>query len=113
TMFGSVPTTPKHIEAYRPIIGDQRVDEILKLADRIRGARVLHVNATACGGGVAEILATLVPLMSDLGLQTDWEVIRGTDEVFNVTKAMHNSLQGMLLKWTPEMREIWTRYNQL
>ena len=111
-MFGSVPTTPKRIEAYRPIIGDQRVEEIIKLAEQIRGARVLHVNATAFGGGVAEILSTLVPLMNDLGLQCDWQVIRGTDEFFNVTKAMHNSLQGMLLEWTPQMRETWTRYNQ-
>ncbi|HZQ38357.1 MAG TPA: glycosyltransferase [Dehalococcoidia bacterium] len=111
-MFGSVPTTPKSIEAYRPIIGDARVEEILQLADRLRGARVLHVNATAFGGGVAEILATLVPLMTDLGLEADWQVIRGSDEFFNVTKAMHNSLQGMLLEWTPQMREIWTRYNQ-
>jgi len=110
-MFGSVPTSPKSIEAYRPIIGDERVEEILGLARQLRGARVLHVNATAFGGGVAEILATLVPLMSDLGLQADWQVIRGADEFFNVTKAMHNSLQGMLLEWTPQMREIWTRYN--
>ncbi|HLZ72264.1 MAG TPA: glycosyltransferase [Dehalococcoidia bacterium] len=111
-MFGSVPTTPKSIEAYRPIIGDARIEEILELAGRLRGARVLHVNATAFGGGVAEILATLVPLMTDLGLEADWQVIRGSDEFFNVTKAMHNSLQGMLLEWTPQMREIWTRYNQ-
>lgn len=111
-MFGSVPTTPKSIEAYRPIVGDARVDEILGLADKIRGARVLHINATAFGGGVAEILATLVPLMTDLGLHADWQVIRGTDEFFSVTKSMHNSLQGMLLEWTPQMREIWTRYNQ-
>lgn len=111
-MFGSVPTTPKSIEAYRPIIGDARVEEILQLAAQLRGARVLHVNATAFGGGVAEILATLVPLMTDLGLEADWQVIRGSDEFFNVTKAMHNSLQGMLLEWTPQMREIWTRYNQ-
>jgi trehalose synthase len=111
-MFGSVPTTPKSIEAYRRVIGDERVEEILRLANQIKGARVLHINATAFGGGVAEILATLVPLMSDLGLQADWQVIRGADEFFNVTKAMHNSLQGMFIEWTPQMREIWTRYNQ-
>jgi trehalose synthase len=74
---------------------------------------VLHVNATAFGGGVAEILATLVPLMSDLGLKAEWQVIRGAEEFYNVTKAMHNSLQGMLLEWTPQMREIWLRYNQM
>jgi trehalose synthase len=61
---------------------------------------------------VAEILATLVPLMTDAGLQADWQVIRGTDEFYNVTKAMHNSLQGMFIEWTPEMRDIWLHQNK-
>ena len=112
-MFGSVPITPKSLEAYRSIIGDARVGEILRLAEPLRGARVLHVNATAFGGGVAEILATLVPLMQDIGLRAEWQVIRGAEEFFNVTKAMHNSLQGMLLEWTPQMRDIWLRYNRM
>ena len=68
-MLGSVPTTPKSIEAYRPVIGDMATDEILRLAALLKGARVLHVNATAFGGGVAEILATLIPLMNDVGLR--------------------------------------------
>ena len=112
-MLGSVPTTPKSLEDYRPVIGDERVDEIRALAQRLRGARVLNVNATAFGGGVAEILGTLIPLMNDAGLAADWQVIRGADEFFSVTKAMHNSLQGMYYDWTPEMREIWLSYNRL
>lgn len=112
-MFGSVPTTPKPLEMYRSVIGDARVAELQQLASPLQGARVLHVNATAFGGGVAEILGTLVPLMNDLGLVADWQVIRGADEFFNVTKAMHNSLQGMFIPWTPEMRETWLRYNRL
>ena len=112
-MLGSVPTTPKSLEAYRPVIGEERTEEILRLADRLRGARVLNVNATAFGGGVAEILGTLVPLMNDIGLAADWQVMKGGDELFNVTKAMHNSLQGMYYDWTPEMREIWLNYNRL
>ena len=112
-MLGSVPTTPKSLEDYRQIIGDERTDEILSLADSLRDARVLHVNATAFGGGVAEILATMVPLFNDVGLHADWQVIKGAEEFFNVTKAMHNSLQGMYYDWTPEMREIWLNYNRL
>jgi trehalose synthase len=112
-VLGSVPTTPKTLEAYRPIIGDARIDEILALADRLKGARVLHVNATGFGGGVAEILATMIPLMNDIGLNADWQVIRGADEFFAVTKSMHNSLQGMYYDWTPAMREIWLNYNRL
>jgi trehalose synthase len=112
-MFGSVAITPKSLESYRPIIGEERTAEIRRLAEPLAGARVLHVNATAFGGGVAEILATLVPLMQDVGLRAEWQVIRGAEEFFHVTKAMHNSLQGMLLEWTPQMREVWLRYNQM
>ena len=112
-MLSLVPTTAKSLEAYRPIIGDERVEQIRALAEPLRGARVLHVNATAFGGGVAEILSTIVPLMNDVGIHAEWQVIRGADEFFNVTKAMHNSLQGMLLNWTPQMRDIWVRYNEM
>ncbi|MBI2953778.1 MAG: glycosyltransferase [Chloroflexi bacterium] len=112
-MLGSVPTTPKSLEAYRDIVGDDKIEEIRDLARDLRGARVLHINATAFGGGVAEILATLVPLMKDVGLDVDWQVIRGADEFFNVTKAMHNSLQGMYIPWSAEMFDIWRRYNTL
>jgi len=112
-VLGSVPTTPKSFEDYRPVIGDERTEEILALAALLRGARVLHVNATAFGGGVAEILGTMVPLMNDIGLAADWQVIKGADEFFNVTKAMHNSLQGMYYDWTPEARNIWLEYNRL
>lgn len=112
-MLPSVPTTPKSLEAYRPVIGDAAADEILALAAQLHGARVLHVNATAFGGGVAEILGTMVPLMCDIGLHADWQVIKGADEFFNVTKAMHNSLQGMYYDWTPAMRETWLNYNKL
>jgi trehalose synthase len=112
-MLSLVPTTAKSLEAYRSIIGDDRVEQIRALAEPLRGARVLHVNATAFGGGVAEILSTIVPLMNDVGVHTEWQVIRGADEFYNVTKAMHNSLQGMLLNWTPQMRDIWLRYNEM
>ncbi len=112
-MYGSVPTFQKRIDDYRPIVGDQRIDEIVDLARSLRGARVLNINATAFGGGVAELLTTLVPLMKDLGVEADWQVIRGSDEFFNVTKAIHNSLQGMFVPWTHEMRDIWLRYNAL
>ncbi len=112
-MFGSVPTSPKRLDDYRSVIGDERVDEILSLAAGLRGARVLNVNATAFGGGVAELLSALVPLMQDAGIEADWQVIRGADEFFAVTKSMHNALQGMFIEWTPQMRDIWARYNRM
>ena len=110
-MYGSVPIIAKRLAHYRNIIGEQRVEEILALAAPLRGARVLHLNATAFGGGVAELLGALVPLLQDVGLRADWQVIRGADEFFNVTKAMHNALQGGTVAFTPEMLAIWRRYN--
>jgi trehalose synthase len=112
-MLSSVITTPKAIEEYRPVVGDERVNELKELAQPLQGAKVLHIHATAFGGGVAEILSSLVPLMSDLGLVADWQVIQGADEFFKITKAMHNSLQGMFVPWTPEMLQTWLYYNQM
>ena len=112
-MLTSVPLSPRSIEEYRPVAGDEPIEEILELARDLRGARVVHVNATAFGGGVAEILGTLVPLMNDVGLHAEWQVIRGSDELFRVTKAMHNSLQGMFIDWTTQMTDTWLHYNRL
>lgn len=111
-MLGSVPLTPKALDDYRAVAGDERIDEIQALAAPLRGARVLHLNATSFGGGVAELLTTVVPLMNDVGLAADWQVLEGADDFYKVTKAMHNSLQGMYVDWTPETREVWLSHNR-
>ena len=95
------------------MIGEERYEQIKALAEPLRGARILHLNATALGGGVAEILASLVPLMNDVGLSVEWQVIRGAEEFFNVTKCIHNTLQGMFIPWTAEMRDVYSRYTSL
>ncbi|MBI4498203.1 MAG: glycosyltransferase [Chloroflexi bacterium] len=110
-MLGMVSLAPKRLEEYRDIVGDAVIAELRELARPLRGLRVLHVNATAYGGGVAELLTALVPLMRDVGLNAEWQVIRGADEFFQVTKAMHNGLQGMPFPWSPDMWEHWLRYN--
>jgi trehalose synthase len=94
-------------------VGEATIREIRDLARPLAGARVLHVNATTHGGGVAEILASLSPLMTDAGLAADWQVMKASSDFFRVTKAMHNSLQGMLIDWTPQMRESWLGNNQM
>jgi trehalose synthase len=68
---------------------------------------VLHLNATAYGGGVAELLATHVPLLRSVGLDAEWQVMQGSDQFFGVTKGVHNALQGADLDWTPEMQKIY------
>jgi trehalose synthase len=110
-MFPSVPVLAKHFRQYETIIGEEATTEIYELAADLKGARVLHLNATAFGGGVAELLGTLVPLMRDLGLDADWQVIHGDDEFFTVTKMMHNALQGTQL-WRKDMGEVWKRYQK-
>ncbi|MCR4406317.1 MAG: glycosyltransferase [Anaerolineae bacterium] len=112
-MLTTVELQPKSLADYAPIVGDEIVEQIRALAEPLKGARVVHINATAFGGGVAEILYTLVPLMRDVGLEAEWQVIEGRDEFFNVTKACHNGLQGMDIPFTDEMRNTWQRYNEM
>ncbi|MFQ5642052.1 MAG: glycosyltransferase [bacterium] len=112
-MLQKVGIEKKSLADYQAIIGEEALQEILDLARALKGARVLHVNATAFGGGVAEILQSLAPLMRDVGLDAEWQVIEGTDEFFNVTKASHNGLQGMDLEFTENMQNIWLRTNKM
>ena len=93
-MLQPVAVGHKTLADYTHIVGWPLVDEIRKLAEPLQGKRVLHLSATAFGGGVSEILYTLVPLMRDVGLDAEWQVIYGREEFFNATKLMHNALQG-------------------
>lgn len=112
-MFESVEVQPKRLEEYRGIAPDEQLDAITRLGERFRGARVLHVNATAFGGGVAEMLVTVVPLMRDVGIEAEWRVIRGAPDFYEVTKKFHNALQGMDVSFSPEELDTYLRYNRL
>jgi trehalose synthase len=103
----------KHLGDYASIAARGLMDEIRALAEPLAGKRVLHLSATAFGGGVAEILYTLVPLMRDAGLDAEWQVIYGQDEFFDVTKTIHNALQGDPTGLTEEQEEIFRRYNRM
>ncbi|MFI2372178.1 glycosyltransferase [Streptomyces sp. NPDC018833] len=93
-MLQRVDVGRRSLDAYRPAVGDAVVDGLRELADPLGGVRVLHVNATPYGGGVAEILRSEVPLLRDLGVVADWMTISAGDDFFEVTKAIHNGLQG-------------------
>ncbi len=101
----------KTLEAYRRIVGDETIAAIRDLASGLRGARILEVSSTATGGGVAELLSSLVPLKHDLGLDVEWNVIPGDAAFFEFTKALHNGLQGMPIEITPEAREDYLQHN--
>jgi len=97
----------KSLADYRSIVPGELMAEVDELAAGLRGKRVLHVNATAFGGGVAEILYTLVPLTSDAGLPAEWQVITAPPEFYNVTKSFHNGLQGHAVDFPAEARELY------
>jgi len=103
----------KSLADYATIAARGLMDEIRALAKPLEGKRVVHVSATAFGGGVAEINYTLVPLMQSAGLEVEWRIIRGADDFFNVTKTIHNGLQGDPHGLGESQHEIFHRYQEL
>jgi trehalose synthase len=89
------------------------MEEIRRLAEPLAGKRLVHLSATAFGGGVSEINYTLVPLMRDAGLEAEWRIIAGAEEFFGATKTIHNALQGDPTGLTPEQQEVYRRYQML
>ncbi len=112
-MLQEVGLGERSLADYTHICGRALIEEIRELAVPLEGKRILNASATSFGGGVSEILYALVPLMRDLGLDVHWQVILGREEFFNVTKVLHNSLQGDPRSLTDEQREIYDRYNLL
>jgi trehalose synthase len=108
-----VATGHKSLADYTHICGRELIEEIRELAEPLKGKRVVHVSATAFGGGVSEILYTLVPLMRDVGLDCEWQVIYGREEFFNATKLMHNALQGHPQDLDSEQWGTWEQYNEM
>jgi trehalose synthase len=93
-MLDLVDVGDRSLQSYRGVVHDASLDQLLSAAKDLRGARVLHVNATPYGGGVSELLRSVVPLLNDLGLVAHWRIISGDEAFFEVTKAIHNGMQG-------------------
>jgi trehalose synthase len=108
-----VPVQPRHLSDYEAAAGAEAIERLRAVAEPLRGLRLLQVNSTPFGGGVAELLHTQVPLLNDLGIPTTWVVIEGSDEFFAVTKAIHNALQGAENRLTEQMEKIyWDRMRE-
>jgi trehalose synthase len=105
-----VPIPPRHVDELIEPAGEEAIVRLRDAASALAGARVLQLNSTNFGGGVAELLFTHVALMNDLGVQTDWRVINGHEDFFFVTKTVHNALQGAETVWTEHMEQ--TYFNQ-
>ncbi|RQG95504.1 glycosyltransferase [Natrarchaeobius chitinivorans] len=102
------PSLPdRTIEAYTDVTGHGRLERLRSLAETLADRRILHVNSTATGGGVAELLRSIVPVCEDLEVGTDWLVVDADDDFFEVTKAMHNGLQGSGPPLTGEMKATY------
>src|SRR6202030_216763 len=97
----------KHLDDYAEVVEPGTIERIRALAEPLQGSRVLHVSATAYGGGVAELLATHVPFLRSVGIDAEWQGPAGSDEFFAVTKQVHNALQGADIEWTPHMQRIY------
>jgi trehalose synthase len=93
-MLDLVDVGESSLASYRGVAPDDLLEAVSRTAAALRGARVLHVNATPYGGGVSELLRSVVPLLNDQGLVADWRIISGDEPFFQVTKAIHNGLQG-------------------
>ncbi len=106
-MLQTVDVGERTIEAYRGVAPEPILTELVELGVRLRGLRVLHINATPYGGGVSELLRSVVPLLNDLGLVADWKIISGDESFFKATKAIHNGLQGAKQGLTAAEREAY------
>ena len=100
------------IEDYREIIGDEIYYNLFKKARRLSTRRILNINSTAQGGGVAVILESLVILMNELGICAGWEILHGNPDFFTITKKFHNALQGSPINLSKIKREVYLKTNE-
>lgn len=101
------------LDRYAEQAGLDAIEQLRQLARLLTGLRVVHVNSTRTGGGVAEILDAMVPLMQELGLDTSWEVIEGNEDFFTCTKSFHNALQGKSLDIPPRLLRTYEDVNAM
>lgn len=95
------------LDDYREVAGPEVIEELVVVADHVRGRRLQNINSTSVGGGVAEILTRMIPLLRELGVDATWDVIKGDQAFFNVTKAFHNALHGKAEEISEEMFETF------
>ncbi|HEY41146.1 MAG TPA: glycosyltransferase [Dehalococcoidia bacterium] len=102
------PMSVPPIEAYTAIVGEEEMERLLRAAKQLQGLKLLELNSTAQGGGVAEMLYSSIPMMNALGIEAEWKIIQGNKEYFECTKSLHNLLQGMEGDFTREMVKTYT-----
>lgn len=101
----------ENLENYRKIVGDEVIGAIHKKARNLYGKHILHINSTYQGGGVAEILSSLVPLMNNVGIDTGWRILHANPDFFTITKKFHNALQGEPINFTERKKRLYFKAN--
>lgn len=99
------------IREYESIVGKGVIGELYMLAEKLKGKKIQNINSTAVGGGVAEILTRMIPLLRQLGVDAGWDVIKGNEKFFNITKKIHNALHGVNVQISPEELEYFLQVN--
>lgn len=102
-----------HLNDYKEFVGAEVIDELALSAERLSGVTIQNINSTAVGGGVAEILMRMVPLLQELGVNAQWDVIKGGERFFEVTKKMHNALHGQSVGFAQEEIDLFLETNDL
>src|SRR4030065_994613 len=100
------------LDDYRDMVPKGTIDFLRCLAEQVKGRKILHINSTKLGGGVAEMLRSDVLLLQDIGIEAEWQIISGTEEFFNVTKSFHNALQGQDQRLSKQMLEAYLEVNR-
>lgn len=111
-MLKKVKLQTKNIKDYQAVTEPALYKELLELGKKLKGKRVLHINATAEGGGVAEILGSEVPLMRSLGIKAEWQVLEANQDFFEITKLIHNGLQGQTTNLNLSQWDAYLDYNK-
>ncbi|MBN1366685.1 MAG: glycosyltransferase [Dehalococcoidales bacterium] len=91
------------LKEYSHILNPRKIERLLEVSGRLKDVKIVDINATATGGGVAEMLYSAVPFINELGIENDWKIISGSQEYFECTKSIHNMLQGMEMAFQPDM----------
>lgn len=112
-MYGTLSLPHHVIDELTDVAGDAAIRELRSLARPIEGLRVLNLSTTGFGTGTAELLGSAVPLLTDLGLDCHWQVVRASEEAIAVNRAMYQALGGVYVAWTGDMTERWLRYAEM
>lgn len=112
-MYGTLALSHRTVDDLREAAGGDAIDELRRLSRPIEGLRMLNLSVTGFGTDTAELLSSSVPLLTDLGIDAHWQVVRASEDFAQVSRAMYQALGGVHVRWTREMTDTWLRYAEM